>query len=179
MLNGGEMTGGRRTWLVVALLALALGAGAAAPRLTHWLTAPPAGYCSICRRHEHKESLVRYQAHGEAPSDACCLRCALTYGQQTGKAVTILSVTDHNSGKSLDPERATFVVGSDVSPCTHTLVQMGPEKEAYPVRWDRCLPSTLAFPSQESAQVFRAQHGGHLRTLEELRHEVGSSEVSG
>jgi hypothetical protein len=179
MINVGEMMHRRRIWLVVVVLALALGAGVAAPRVRHWLVAPPAGYCPICLRHEHKESLVKFQAQGERPTDACCLRCALTYGQQTGKAVTILSVTEHDSGKSLDPERATFVIGSDVSPCTHTMVQMGAEKQAYPVRWDRCLPSTLAFSSRESAEAFRLQHGGRLRRLQELRQEVGTREPSG
>jgi hypothetical protein len=122
---------------------------------------------------------VKFQAQGEAPTDACCLRCALTYGQQIGKAVTILSVTDHTSGKSLDPERATFVVGSDVSPCTHTMVHVGAEKEPYRVRWDRCLPSTLAFSSRESAETFRAEHGGRLRSLQELRQEADVQEPSG
>ncbi|MFI5365839.1 MAG: hypothetical protein ACHQ4J_09455 [Candidatus Binatia bacterium] len=169
----------RSMWLVVVLLALAVTVGIAAPRVHRWLTAPPAGVCPICLRHEHKESMVRFQAQGEAPSDACCLSCALTYGRQTHKPVTILKVTDHGSGAPIDPKEAVFVVGSNVSPCTHSTVERGPEKESYNVQWDRCLPSILAFSSAEAADAFRTQHGGHLRTLDELLRRSGAGEDLG
>lgn len=165
----------RGAWVVIVLLGAGLSAGIAVPRLRQWLERPPAGYCPVCRRHEHPESVVRFQAQGEAPTDACCLSCALTYGRQTHKAVTILQVTDHASGGRIDPQHAAFVVGSDVSPCTHAMVHLGAEKEAYPVRWDRCLPSILAFVSAETAATFRAQHGGGVRTLQELLDKAARS----
>jgi len=160
----------RHMLLIGALLVLGVSAGAGASRVWRWWTAPPAGYCPICRRPQHRESLVRFQAEGEGVTEACCLSCALSYGRQTSKAVTILSVTDHERGTPLDPNKATFVVGSDVSPCTHLHdgMQVGPERETYEVRWDRCLPNVLAFASRESAEAFRTQHGGHLQTLQAL-----------
>lgn len=161
----------RAARLLVAF-ALGLTAAVAVPRVHRWLTAPPQGHCPICLRHEHKESMVHFQAQGEAPSDACCLSCALTYGRQMHKHVTILSVTDYRGGTRLDPNKATFVVGSNVSPCAHPAVELGPEKEAYPVRWDRCLPSILAFASAEAADAFRSEHGGHLRSLQELERQA-------
>lgn len=169
----------RSMWFIGAVLILGVSAGVAAPRVWRWWTAPPAGYCPICHRHEHKESMVKLRAEGERPSEACCLSCALTYGRQTSKAITILSVTDHDSGKPLEPDNASFVVGSDVSPCTHphTEMQVGAERESYAVRWDRCLPSILAFASRESAGEFRTQHGGRLRNLQEVRDEVAASNV--
>lgn len=166
----------RGTWILAALLLLGLTAGVSVPRVRQWFAVPPAGHCPICLRHAHKESLVRFKAEGERVTEACCLSCALTYGRQAHKPVTIVSVTDHNSGTDLDPDKATFVVGSDVSPCTHTMVQVGPEKEAYPVRWDRCLPSILAFPSAEPAEAFRAQHGGRLRTLQDLTRQAATTD---
>ncbi len=166
----------RGAWLVVVFLLVGVAAGLVVPRVRHWLAGPPAGYCPVCLRHEHNESLVRFRAQGEKVTEACCLSCALTYGRQVHKPVTIVSVTDHASGKPLDPDTATFVVGSDVSPCTHTMVQMGPEKEAYTVRWDRCLPSILAFPSAESAEAFRTQHGGRLRSLQELTRQAATTD---
>ncbi|MFI5396025.1 MAG: hypothetical protein ACHQ9S_10870 [Candidatus Binatia bacterium] len=165
----------RRIWLIAALLVLAGSALFAAPRVWNWFEAPPAGYCPICLRHEHKESMVKFQAEGERAGQACCLSCALTYGRQVHKKVTILAVTDHGSGKDLAPEQATFVVGSDVSPCTHTMMHMGAEKQEYPVHWDRCLPSILAFPSVDAADAFRAEHGGRLRSLKELIEQATSS----
>ena len=166
----------RQVVLVAALVVCAAVAAAAGPRLWRWAEGPPAGYCPICLRHEHKESMVRFQAEGERVTQACCLSCALTYGRQTHKKVTILAVTDHNSGRELAPEHATFVVGSDVSPCTHTMMHMGAEKQEYPVRWDRCLPSILAFSSTAAAEAFRLQHGGRVRNLQELLQKAASSD---
>ena len=162
---------------VVLIVAVAAVAG---PRLWRWAAGPPAGYCPICLRHEHKESMVKFQAEGERVTQACCLSCALTYGRQAHKKVTILSVTDHNTGKEIGPEHASFVVGSDVSPCTHTMAHMGAEKQEYPVRWDRCLPIILAFPSAAAAEAFRAQHGGRVRMLDELvRRSTAGEDLTG
>jgi len=154
--------------LIGGLLVLAVAAGGAAPRVWHWWTAPPAGYCPVCRRHEHRESLVKFRAEGEGVTEVCCLGCALAYARQTAKPMTILSVTNHDNGKPLDPDGATFVVGSDVSPCTHGVEAVRGEGETVPVHWDRCTPSILAFASREAAEAFRTQHGGRLRTFREL-----------
>ncbi len=158
----------QRMWLIAAVLALLGAAALAGPRVWRWYNMPPAGHCPICLRHEHKESMVRFQAEGEPVTNACCLSCALTYGRQVHKPVKIVAVTDHNTGAALDPSAAMFVVGSDVSPCTHSMMHLGPEKEEYPVHWDRCLPSILAFRSDEAAEQFRAEHGGRVHSLTEL-----------
>ncbi len=160
--------------LVLALFVVVVGltTAAAAPRLRQWWMAPPHGYCPICQRHEHGDSLVRLQAKGEGVIEACCLGCALSYGRQSAKPVTILSVTNHETGKPLQPDIATFVVGSDVSPCTHDAQQLRMEGEAVPMQWDRCLPSILAFASRASADAFHAQHGGRLRSFQELTQQA-------
>lgn len=165
----------RRIWLIVLAVVAGLGAGVAAPRLRHWWTAPPPGYCPICRRHEHRDSVVKLQAEGEGVIEVCCLSCALSYGRQTSKTITIVSVTDHETGKPLDPDKATFVVGSDASPCTHTTEHLRTEQAALPVLWDRCLPSILAFGSAESAEAFRTQHGGRVRSLQQVKADSATS----
>ena len=169
----------RRVAFGIILLVAAGAVAVAAPRMWQWWTAPPAGYCPVCHRHEHTESMVKFRAEGEGVIEACCLSCALNYGRQTSKAVTIISVTDYDSRQPLEPDKASFVVGSDVSPCTHlhTEMQAGAEREALPVRWDRCLPNILAFASRDSAEEFRTQHGGRLRNLQEVRNEVAASNV--
>ncbi len=168
----------RRVQLIGLLLIVGVAAGVAAPRVWRWWTGPPAGYCPFCLRHEHKESLVKFRADGGRVTEACCLSCALNYGRQTHKTVTIVSVTDHQSGKPIDPDTASFVVGSDVTPCTHVheAMRVGPQREAFPVRWDRCLPSILAFGSSESAEAFRSEHGGRLRSLHDLTRQAASGE---
>lgn len=169
----------RKVRLIGLLLIVGVIGGVAAPRVWRWWTAPTAGHCPICLRHEHKESLVRFQADGGRVTEACCLSCALNYGRQMHKSVTIVSVTDHETRKPIDPNNATYVVGSDVSPCTHLhdTLKVGSQAEDFPVRWDRCMPNILAFGSRESAEAFRTEHGGSLRTLEELRQQAASTEL--
>ena len=169
----------KRRNISLAVLALAVGLAVAvtAPRLRQWWMAPPHGYCPICRRHEHGDSVVKLQAQGEGVIEACCLSCALSYGRQTSKPVTILSVTNHETGKPLQPDTATFVVGSDVSPCTHNAQQLRIEGNALPVQWDRCLPSILAFASRAPADAFQAQHGGTLRSFKELKQQAAENQA--
>ena len=166
---------------IIGTTVLALAAGvvlaAAGPRLREWWQAPPHGYCPVCRRHEHGDSVVRVQAAGEGVKEVCCLSCAFNYGRQESKAVTVLTVTDHGSGTPLDPARAAFVVGSDVSPCTHAAAPLRLEGESLPVQWDRCLPSVLAFASGESAGVFQREHGGTVRSFEDLKRQAAEHET--
>lgn len=164
----------RKIAMVGLVVLLGLIGGLSAQRLSHWWTAPRPGYCPICQRHEHGQSVVRLQAEGEGVTEVCCLSCALNYERQTSKAVTIVSVTDHETGKPLDPEGATLVVGSDVSPCIHDAGQLRLAGEALPVRWDRCLPSILAFASPEVAEAFRSRYGGRVRSLRQLRGEAAT-----
>src|SRR5512143_1842993 len=167
----------RGIWLIAALLVLRITAIAVGSCVWFWWTAPTAGYCPICQRHEHGDSVVKLQATGEGVIEACCLSCALRYGRQTSKPVTILSVTNHETGKPLAPDTATFVVGSDVSPCTHNKEQLRIEDAALPVHWDRCLPSILAFASREAADAFYAQHGGRLRSFHELKQQAAENQA--
>jgi hypothetical protein len=167
--DAGEVPMKKQIAVAAALVVLAGTAVLAGPRLWRAWIGPPAGVCPICLRHEHSDAEVEFRAEGEPPAKACCLKCALTHERQSGKKVTILSVTDHATGRPLDPASAFFVVGSNVSPCTHP---MPPGEVPQEVRWDRCLPSILAFPAQETADAFRVEHGGQVRRFEEIRREV-------
>jgi hypothetical protein len=96
------------------------------------------------------------------------MACALSYQRQSGKRVRIVSVTEHGTREMLDPAGAVFVVGSDESPCQHDMMRLGEDQSVEQIRWDRCLPSILAFASRDRAEAFRVEHGGTLRTLSEL-----------
>ena len=122
--------------------------------------------------------MVRFQAEGEPVTSACCLSCALTYGRQTHKSVRIISVTDHDNGGEITADRASFVAGSNISPCIHAMTHTGEEKEQYAVEWDRCLPSILAFASPQAAEAFRARHGGRVRSLRELMEQRMTKEAT-
>jgi len=162
--------------LIVLVMALGLAGAFAAPRLRQWWMAPPRGCCPICQRHEHGDSGVTLAVKGEGEIEVCCLSCGLRYGRQTSKPVTIVSVTDHETGKPLAPDSATFVVGSDVSSCTHDAQQLRIEGKAVPVQWDRCLPSILAFAARAPADAFQRQHGGTLRSFQELQQQAAENQ---
>lgn len=166
----------RRIRLIVVVMALGLAGAVAAPRLWQWWMAPPRGYCPICHRHEHGNSGVTLAVKDEGVIETCCLSCALSYGRQTSKPVTVVSVTNHETGKPLAPDRATFVVGSDVTPCTHDAKQLRIDGEAVPVQWDRCLPSILAFAARAPAEIFQQQHGGTLRSFQELQQQAADNQ---
>ena len=162
--------------LIVLVMALGLAGTVTGPRLWQWWMAPPRGYCPICQRHEHGDSGVKLEVTGEGVIEVCCPSCGFSYGRQPSTPVTIVSVTNHETGKPLAPDRATFVVGSDVSPCTHDAQQLRIEGEAVPVQWDRCLPSVLAFAARTPAEVFQQQHGGTLRSFYELQQQAAENQ---
>lgn len=152
--------------LVGALLA------AGCERIDAWLH--PAT-CSLSHRTIHRGMAVELQLGGHVPQKACCLRCAITYSQQTGKRVRILSVTDYVSHKRILPDRALYLVGSNIAPCAGPPVEVpASRRELVAELWDRCLSSVLAFASREDAQRFEAEHGGTIETFAEV---VGDAKV--
>lgn len=163
----------RSVWMLVSLLLLVI-AGTAGGVLWNTWSRPPPGHCPFCLRAEHAEARVVIEAEGERPRDACCMSCALSYQRQTGKRIRVLSVTDHRTHQVIDPVDAAFIIGSDESPCQHDMIRLGEEKSVDEVRWDRCLPSILAFGSRDQASAFQAEHGGAVRTLTELMDTPGT-----
>ena len=133
--------------------------------------------CVLSDRPIHARMAVRVAVEGGPHGEACCLRCAVTYAEQYRKGVRVLWVTDYTTGRQLDPERATYVTGSDVNRC------MGPPDEASPGRrqvdrliWDRCSPSSVAFAKRMAAEDFQRIHGGRIQSFAEV---IGSASVTG
>jgi nitrous oxide reductase accessory protein NosL len=159
----------RRTCLAGLGMALAAAALAAMPgcdRVDRWLHP---GICPLCGRPIHPAMAAEVQFANEAPERVCCLRCALTYAAQTGKSVKVRSVTDHASGRPLDPKDAFYVVGSDVAPCAAPPVEASESRREVEMQhFDRCRPSVVAFASAADAERFRAQAGGEIQRLDEL-----------
>ena len=109
--------------------------------------------------------------------ETCCVRCAITAAQQTGKPLRIRKVADFETRKLIDPAKAWFVESSDVNLCMRMSPAMvSPGRETVHVRaFDRCSPSVLAFSNEQHARNFIAQHGGVLRRLADLQGEVTST----
>lgn len=109
--------------------------------------------------------------------ETCCVRCAITEAQQTGKPLRIRKVADFENGKLIDPANAWFVESSDVNLCMRmSPATLSPGRQTVHLRvFDRCAPSVLAFSSEKDARAFIAQHGGVLKRLEDLLKEAQSA----
>jgi hypothetical protein len=123
--------------------------------------------CDACNRHVHPEARTVGTVDGKREV-FCCPTCALTDHLQTGKAVTITSLTDAATGNSLAPADAYLVEGSDVNYCMRQRPLIDPDKRAAPMEFDRCSPSIIAFAGKEAAMQFAAEHGGRILRFEEL-----------
>ncbi len=143
-------------------------------RLSAWLY--PANRCILSERSIHPGMKVLVDVEGDDKSGAsCCLHCAIAYSQQTGKTVSIRSVTDYFSHESLGPGQAIYVTGSDVSPCVGPPVEVSDgHRECLIQGWDRCAPSSIAFASMDEARKFQRAHGGRLQTFAEV---IGAAKV--
>jgi nitrous oxide reductase accessory protein NosL len=98
------------------------------------------------------------------PQRACSITCALSYQRTTGKKVRFLQVTDLFSGKTLDPQKAFYVIGSDVNPCEEHSKNTFLSEFRTPLYldWSRYTPTVLAFATREDAERFRKEHGGRI-----------------
>jgi hypothetical protein len=117
--------------------------------------------CRVCHRPIHKHTMTTVVINGRT-EQLCCPACALTDYVQTHQKVKIVSFTDYETEKPLDPEKAYLVEGSDVNFCLKDSVRMGQHKEADPIQFDRCSPSIIAFSHLQAATDFIGIHGGSL-----------------
>lgn len=106
--------------------------------------------------------------------ETCCVRCAITEAQQTGKPLRIRKVADFDTRKLIDPAKAWFVESSDVNFCMRlSPATESPGRETVHLRaFDRCSPSVLAFSSEQDARAFQRQHGGTVKRLSGLLREA-------
>ncbi len=121
--------------------------------------------CSFCYIKIHHESKTIVLVEGEStPRRACSITCALTYQRTTGKKVRFLWVTDFLSGKTLDPRKAFYVVGSDINPCEEHSKSAVLSELRIPLflDWSRYTPTVLAFATREDTEKFQKEHGGRV-----------------
>lgn len=140
----------------VVILALA-----AAGAYYYW-PEPPA-VCQICRRPMHRATSNLVTLDDGTEVELCCPRCGLHF--QEGRTDVVSSrVTNFLTGERIAAQDATYVVGSSVHPCcSEDEILADRSGIEYERTWDRCLPSVIAFASEEDAGSFQAQHGGEIR----------------
>ena len=145
----------------IVLLALLVGVGGLIYTAWQWKEGSRSASCRVCQRHLHAGSQVVALQQGRKEA-FCCPTCAVTLGRQAGQAVTVVELTDFETGSRIAPDEAYVVQGSDVNLCLQHPMLTDSQKQPASMQFDRCSPSVLAFSSRETAAAFRQEHGGRL-----------------
>lgn len=131
--------------------------------------APPG--CPQCGREECRNLAFTIHLADGGRVQTCCPRCALRYIQEEKPEVASLEAHAFDTARPIDVDRAFWVEGSDVHPCSHGVE--GPPKDergcCLEAVYDRCLPSLLAFSDPVGAAAFAREHGGFLTSFEKIR----------
>jgi len=128
-----------------------------------------AAQCPLCNRDIHQHMQVSI-THNSIPLKTCCMACALTYRSQV-QNVEIQAATDFLTNTPIDPLKAFYVVGSDISPCIQDLKVNKFIREPHATLYacyDRCEPGMLAFSEKRDAEAFQEKHGGYLQRFDQL-----------
>jgi hypothetical protein len=147
-----------RSWIMAGLIvALAVGCSREVKR------------CAVCQRDECRTLAFRMFLPNGKQIETCCPRCGLHYLATHHLTAKFNEATDFDTGKFIDGGQATYVNGSDVTPCA---ASGEVRRDAYGCcavkGYDRCLPSVIAFRDRSAAETFTKQHGGQLMTFAEL-----------
>lgn len=147
-----------KSLLVGLLLVGAVGGGG---YLAYRYFVLPSQQCEICGRPVHAEHLSTVALKNGRQIQACCARCALHYEHNLPGQVAHLSVADNVTGAAIDAEKANYVEGSDQHPCMIASENAPREPGVeYDLKFDRCLPSLIAFKDESAARDFQRGHGG-------------------
>jgi len=125
--------------------------------------------CALCGREVHHDMFANLTFKNGESEPACCLQCAITYEKQTGKKAEYITVTDYYSHETVDSQKAFFVIRSNISPCCNKEILRIPNGNALMLKYDRCLPSIIAFENKDNATKFMTEHGGTLETIQDIR----------
>lgn len=151
---------------IVAILVLA-GLGYSA---WHFVKERSDQSCGACRRPVHSHMKTVAMVDGKR-GVYCCLACALSEQQQSGRRVQVVETTDFLSNNPLNPENSYVVRNSDVNPCLQHHPAVGENNQPLEALFDRCTPSVLAFQDQKEARAFASQHGGQVLRFSDFASE--------
>ncbi len=136
-------------------------------------TRPREDLCQVCQRHLHAGVTYRLEMKDGTREQACCPRCGMHLQIQRPGAVTRAWATDLATGQELPAEKAVYVEGGDVEYCTMHQAPVRRAPEGVAAReYDRCLPSLVAFRTEQEAAAYEKQHGGQVRTYDEAMQSV-------
>jgi hypothetical protein len=123
---------------------------------------PPQDLCRVCERGLHAGVTYRLELSA-GHEDACCPRCGMHYEIEHPGAVKKAWATDLTTGEFVAAQSAYYVEGGDVEYCTMHSTPVEREPQGVRVReYDRCLPSLVAFRTQQEAEAYQKRHGGQV-----------------
>lgn len=155
------------TRLAARALAVALAGGLAAALLCACRASPVS--CAVCHRDECRAVAFRVAYTDGLVQETCCPRCAShAIREQAGRTIARLDATDFATGARLEARAAAYVEGSDFEPCSRPEAERAELGCCRKLDYDRCLPSLIAFSSPDAARSFIQDHGGSLRSFEDL-----------
>ena len=129
--------------------------------------------CGFCQRPLQDRLRVVVEIGGQR-KEACCPQCAVSESRQEHKAVRFISVRDYSTAKVIDPAQAYYVNQSRALACSHDGMHMDEMKHTEDLAFDRCSPGAFAFAKKEDAEVFIAQNGGQILSMEQLLAEANT-----
>jgi hypothetical protein len=156
------------------ITALALAAIAAVSVLAYrHVTRPSQDLCQVCERSLHHGVNYRLEMADGTSETACCPRCGMHHQVERPESVTKAWATDLPTGESIAAESAYYIEGGDVEYCTMHEGRVQREPQGVAVRaFDRCLPTLIAFRTQQGAEAYRGQHGGEVLTYQQAVERV-------
>ena len=150
--------------LLAALVIIGLVGSAA---YTYWPEERPV--CQICLRPMHEATSFFVTLEDGQEVELCCPRCGLRF-QQGRTDVQSAEVSGYVGRERLDAAEAFYVSGSSVHPCcSSSEILKDRSGIEYERTWDRCMPSVIAFASEEEAESFQRENGGEISTYRRLQ----------
>ena len=147
--------------VTIAALAAIVGVSFLAYR---WEAPRKPAICQVCGRDIHKQTAYRMDTT-DGTIETCCPTCAMHYLLDHPGTVREAWTTDFASGRIIPAQSAYYDEGGDVQYCTahHPPVERGLHGVRMRV-YDRCLPTLVAFETQQEARAYQQQHGGRILT---------------
>jgi hypothetical protein len=156
---------------IITLAALAAIAG-----VSIWayrsVTRPPEDLCRVCERTLHGGVTYRLEL-ATGKEDACCPRCGMHYQIEHPGVVKKAWATDLTTGEFIAAGSAYYVEGGDIEYCTMHSSPVERKPQGVSVReYDRCLPSLVAFRTEQEAAAYQRQHGGRVLNYQQAVEKV-------
>ncbi len=117
--------------------------------------------CIVCKRGVPAETRA-LAVSGAGRTLLCCPACARRLQEGSKEPVTVVQVTDYDSGRMIDARSAYVVVGSGVNYCTRQPLPAARMRRGGAEADEPCEPGMISFADLDAARTFQRAHGGEL-----------------